>query len=116
LSARVLLHHQPAADIEHQACRDENDDAFHDVAVLARIQDRKQPGRDKAGGDGGKRAAVERLDAVGGAGLGEIARECCDHQQRLEAFAEQNDGSLNECGRHDPRPCVGLVVSLKGRK
>jgi hypothetical protein len=51
-AARILLHHQPAADIEHQGGGDENDDAFEDIAVLARVQHRKQPGRNDAGADG----------------------------------------------------------------
>ncbi len=61
-AARILLHHQPAADVEHQGGGKQNDKAFQDIAVVARVQHRKQPGRNKAGADGGERAGIERLE------------------------------------------------------
>ena len=57
-AARILLHHQPAADVEHQGGGKQNDKAFQDVAVVARVQHRKQPGRNKAGSNGGERAGI----------------------------------------------------------
>ena len=96
-AARILLHHQPAADIEHQGGGEQDDDAFEDVAVVARIEHRKQPGRDEAGADRGERAAIQRPNAMRGAGLGQIARQRGDHQHGFEPLAEQNDGGLDEC-------------------
>ena len=96
-AARILLHHQPAADIEHQGGGKQNDNAFQNVAVLARIQHCKQPRGDDAGADRGERAGIQRPNAVAGARLGEIARKCCDHQHGFEPLAEQDDGGLNEC-------------------
>ena len=96
-AARILFHHQPAADIEHQGGGDENDDAFEDVAVLTRIEHRKQPGRYDAGADRGNRAAIQRLNAMTGTGFGQIACQCCDHEHGFEPLAEQDNGSLDEC-------------------
>ena len=39
-TARVLLHHQPAADVEHQAGGDQDDDPFHDIVVPIGIEHR----------------------------------------------------------------------------
>jgi hypothetical protein len=96
-AARILFHHQPAADVKHQAGGDDNDDALENIAVLARVQDRKQPRRDDAGADRGQRAAIESLDAVTSTRLGQIAGECGDHQHGFEPLAEQDDGGLDEC-------------------
>ena len=96
-AARILLHHQPAADIEHQGGGDENDDAFEDIAVLARVQHCKQPGRNDAGADSCERAAIQRLNAMSCTGLGQIARQCGDHEHGFEPLAEQDDGGLDEC-------------------
>ena len=65
--------------------------------MVARIQHRKQPGRNEAGADGGERAAIQRLNAMTGAGLGQIARQRCDHEHGFEPLAEQDDGGLDEC-------------------
>jgi hypothetical protein len=65
--------------------------------VLARIEHRKQPGRNDAGAHGGERAAIQRLNAMTSAGLGQIARQRCDHEHGFEPLAEQNDGGLDEC-------------------
>jgi hypothetical protein len=46
-----------------------------------------------------------------GAGLGQITGERGDHQHGFEPLAEQDDGGLNECGRHE-RTCVWFVLSL----
>ncbi len=65
--------------------------------MVAGIEHRKQPGRNDAGTDGCKRAAVQRLNAMGCTGLGQIARQCCDHEHGFEPLAEQDDGGLDEC-------------------
>ena len=65
--------------------------------MLARVQHREQPGRDDAGADGGQRAAIQRLNAMRGANLGQIARQGRDHEHGFEPLAEQNDGGLDEC-------------------
>ena len=75
----------------------EDDDALKDVAVVARIEHRKQPSSDEAGGDGDERAAIERLNAMTGAGLGEVARQRGDNEHGFEPLTEQDDGSLDEC-------------------
>ena len=93
----ILLHHQPAADVEHQGGGKQNDNAFQNVAVIPRIQHRKQPGRNEAGRDGDERAGIERLNAVGCTDLGELARQRRDHEHGFEPLAEQDDGGLDEC-------------------
>src|SRR6266481_8973249 len=42
-----------------------------------------------------------------GAGLGEIAGECGNHQHGLQSLAEQDDSGLNECRRHEQNPLFG---------
>ena len=66
--------------------------------MLPGIQHREQPGSYDAGTDRGERPAIERIDAMPGAGLAQVAGECGDHQHSLEALAEQDDGGLDEGG------------------
>ena len=37
------------------------------------------------------------LNAMTGAGFGQIARQRCDHEHGFEPLAEQDDGGLDEC-------------------
>ncbi len=103
-AARILLHHQPAADIKHQGRGDEDDDAFEDVAVLAGIQHSEQPGGNDAGADRGERAGIKRAHPVTAADLDEVARERRDHEHCLKPLAQQDNGGLNECTGHDVLP------------
>ena len=38
---RVLLHHQPAADIQHQCRGEKNDDAFERIVMIPGAEDRE---------------------------------------------------------------------------
>jgi len=59
-----LLDHQPAGDIQHDDGRCDNDESFHQVVVIARIEDGESPGGDDAGRHSGQSAKIERLDAM----------------------------------------------------
>ncbi len=65
--------------------------------MIARIEHRKQPRRDEAGGDGNERAAIQRLNAMTGAGLGQVPRQRGDDEHGFEPLAEQDDCGLDEC-------------------
>src|SRR5258708_34103523 len=58
----------------------------------------------------GQGSAVERPDAMTGAGLGEIAGECGNHQHGLQSLAEQDDSGLNECRRHEQTRCLARFI------
>jgi hypothetical protein len=47
---------------------------------------------------------------MAGTGLRQIAGERGDHQHGFKPLAEQDDGGLNECRRHE-QTCVWLVLS-----
>ena len=103
-SARILPQHQPAADVEHQDGRAQDDTGLHQVAVGAVVEDLEQPSREDARKDCRAGASVERGEPPRSTRLLEVGGECRDHQQGFKTLAEQDRRRLDKCAGHEQTP------------